>query len=308
MSPRALIILSENDTLAGTDDLATLVDLAVEAERAGIDGVMLSEHVVLGPSAGASGRPSNPRDYAAPGNQDPTFPWPNSLVLLSAMASRTIRLRLVAGAVIFPLRHPLLLAKEFGTLDLLSQGRLLVLPTVSWHEDEYQALGVDFRRRGAILDEQLQIWRAAFASGPVHFAGHHFTIDAAYVEPRGYRPDGPRLCFGGSSAHPKVIERLARYGHAFNPFGPVTSKDVARLRVGLSAYGRDIEEIELIGGVRATLPADGSAGSLVQAMEAVPAQVAMGFDTICVKPSMFIDTVDQFPAFAAEVIDRLARF
>ena len=67
---------------------------------------MLSEHVVLGPDAGAAGLMENPRDWAYPGNQDPSTPWPSSLILLGAIAAVTTRLRLIAGAVIAPLRHP----------------------------------------------------------------------------------------------------------------------------------------------------------------------------------------------------------
>ncbi len=108
------------------DDVAarspSLVRFAVEAEQAGFDAVMVSEHVVLGPGADSDGLPSNPRDYALPGNQDPATPWPSSLVLLSAVAAVTTRLRLVAGAIIPPLRHPLLVAKDLATLDLLSRG------------------------------------------------------------------------------------------------------------------------------------------------------------------------------------------
>lgn len=75
------------------------------------------------------------------------MPWPSSVVLLSAIAAATQRLRLVAGAIIAPLRHPLLLAKELGTLDLLAEDRLVVVPTVSWHEDEYAALGTLLRSK-----------------------------------------------------------------------------------------------------------------------------------------------------------------
>src|SRR6476620_2836677 len=131
-------------------DVGDLVAFAVEAEQAGIDGVMVSEHIVLGPAANAAGLPANPRDYALPGNQDPATPWPDPLILLSAAAASTSRLRLVASAVIAPLRHPLLLAKQLATLDLLSGGRLVVQPTVSWHRAEYEALGVPFERRGEL--------------------------------------------------------------------------------------------------------------------------------------------------------------
>ena len=133
--PRLILILSENWTLFPPGDLRALVRAAVEAEDAGFDAVMVSEHIVLGPSADEEGQPDNPRDYALPGNQDPRTPWPSSLLLLSAVAAATARIRLVAAAVIPPLRHPLVLAKELATLDLLSEGRLVVQPTVSWLRD-----------------------------------------------------------------------------------------------------------------------------------------------------------------------------
>jgi hypothetical protein len=78
---------------------------------------MVSEHIVLGTDADAGGLPANPRDCALPGNQDPRTPWPSSLLLLSAVASVTTRVRLNASAVIPPLRHPLEIANELATLD-----------------------------------------------------------------------------------------------------------------------------------------------------------------------------------------------
>ena len=69
--PRIVCVLSENWTLVEPRDLRALVRMAVEAEDAGIDAVMVSEHIVLGPSAGENGIMGNPRDYALPGNQDP---------------------------------------------------------------------------------------------------------------------------------------------------------------------------------------------------------------------------------------------
>ena len=65
----ALLVLSENWTVRPSPTLNDLVDLAVAAEAAGVDGVMISDHVVLGASARARGLPLNMRDYAMPGNQ-----------------------------------------------------------------------------------------------------------------------------------------------------------------------------------------------------------------------------------------------
>src|SRR3954453_21287897 len=200
-SPRMLMILSENWTIASGRDLPELVRWARVAEDTGFDAVMISEHVVLGPDASANGVMGNPRDYALPGNQDPATPWPNSLLLLAAMASVTSRVRLVAGAIIAPLRHPLLLARELGTLDLLSEGRLVVQPTVSWHRPEYEALGVPFSRRGALLDEHLAAWRTLWHDTPASFEGTFYRVQDVYFEPKAPRPDGPMLWFGGESLH-----------------------------------------------------------------------------------------------------------
>src|SRR5260370_24147298 len=114
-APRMCLILSETWTMTCGRALPRLVRWAREAEDAGFDSVMISEHIVLGPSAGANGVMANPREYALPGNQDPATPWPSSLVLLSAIAAVTSRIRLVARAVIAPPRHPLPPAPALGS-------------------------------------------------------------------------------------------------------------------------------------------------------------------------------------------------
>ncbi len=287
--PKLLLVLSENWTLTSPRDLRGLVRIAVEAEQAGVDGVMLSEHVVLGGSAGSEGVMANPRDYALPGNQEPDMPWPSSLVLLSAIAAVTERLRLVAGAIIAPLRHPLLLARELGTLDLLAEGRLVVIPTVSWHQDEYDALGVPFRMRGAILDEQLEVLGKAWGPGPFSHEGSFFRFDDVWLEPHPYREQGPVLWFGGQRMHGALLRRLVRYGSGFNPLGRPSDEDLGLLRQGMLDAGRDPGELELVGGIRGRFPDAVGPADLDEALASVPSQVERGFTTLCFKPSMYID-------------------
>ncbi|HEY6277672.1 MAG TPA: TIGR03619 family F420-dependent LLM class oxidoreductase [Streptosporangiaceae bacterium] len=305
-APRLLLILTENNTLRPPPDVGDLVAFAVEAEQAGIDGVMVSEHIVLGPSADAAGRPANPRDYALPGNQDPATPWPSPVVLLSAIAAATQRLRLVAGAIISPLRHPLALAKDLATLDRLSRGRLVVLPTVSWHRDEYDALGVPFSQRGGILDEQLAIWSRAWSGSPVSFEGRHYRFGEVWLEPQPFRPGGPVLWFGGSSLHPRLITRLVRYGRGFNPLGQPDDASLARLAAALAAAGRSPAELEYVGGTRGTFTGPDGLADLGQALAAIPAQLARGFRTICVKPSQFTDDPARMGDFCRELVARVS--
>ncbi len=304
--PRLVLVLSENWTLTSPRDLRALVRIAVEAEAAGVDAVMLSEHVVLGPASGAGGIMGNPRDYAAPGNQDPATPWPDSLVLASAIASATTNLRIALAAVIYPLRHPLLLAKQLATLDLLSEGRLVVQPTVSWHEQEYEALGVPFHRRGAILDEQLEAMATAWRDTPAAHAGEHFSFADVYLEPKPFRPEGPRMWFGGQSLHPALLRRLVRYGRGFHPFGSPTAAELEQLRAALAEAGRDAAELELVGGIRGTFADETSTADLARAAEAIPGQIAQGYTSICFKPSMFTDDVNEVGALCRELVARVS--
>jgi probable F420-dependent oxidoreductase len=303
---RLVCILSENHTLVPPRDLGGLVRMAVEAERAGFDAVMVSEHVVLGRGSDAGGVPANPRDYALPGNQDPGTPWPSSLLLLAAVAAVTERIRLVAGAVIPPLRHPLLIAKELATLDLLSAGRLVVQPTVSWHRAEYEALGVPFETRGERLDEHLAAWATVWRPGPATFHGRHYRFDEVHVEPKPSWPDGPRLWFGGRRLHDPMLRRLVRYGHGFNPLGRPSDHDLDRLREAMADAGRDVEELELVGGTRGRFPDAESVAALDQALASIPEQVARGFTTICIKPSQFTDDQNEVPALLSRIVERVA--
>jgi probable F420-dependent oxidoreductase len=295
-TPRLVLVLSENWTLTSPRDLRALVRLAQEAEDAGIDGVMLSEHIVLGAGAGALGRPENPRDYAAPGNQDPDTPWPDSIVLLSAIAATTTRLRLIGAAIIAPLRHPLLLAHQLATLDLLAEGRLVVQPTVSWHREEYAALGVPFEHRGALLDEHLAAWRALWQAGAVNFDGHYFSFSDVHLEPKPYRPEGPHLWFGGSTVGPWIIRRLVAHGHGFHPFGQPTQAEMRPLVQAMRDAGRDMSELEVVGGIRGHFPSPNAVADIVEAAQSIPEQLDAGYTTICFKPSQFTDDPTQVGA------------
>ena len=302
MKPGVVLVLLEQWTLVDGRDMEALVQMAVDAEAAGVETVMLSDHVLLTPKAGAEGRMANPRDYAAPGNQDPFTPWPDSVVLASAIAARTSTIRIALSALIFPLRHPLHTATQLATLDLLCGGRLVVQPTVSWLDEEYAAMGVPFNRRGRILDEQLALMRAVWAGSPVTFHGEFYDVEDVYLEPKCVRPEGPRMWFGGQHVHGPILRRLVEYGHGFHPFGTPTPDDLAAIRDAMTAAGRDPASIEMIGGIRPRFPADDQPGDLDEAMAAIPGKLAEGYTSICFKPSQYTDDVAEVPDLCRRMV------
>jgi len=305
MKPKLVSVLTENWTMTDPRDIRGIVRMAQEAEDAGFDMIMISDHVLLGASAGSEGRMENPRDYAMPGNQDPATEWPSSIVMLSAIAAATTRIRVGGIALIAPLRHPLALAKDLATLDLLAEGRLVIQPTVSWHKDEYDALGVPFGKRGKILDEDLEIWRRVWAESPASFHGEFFDFTDVYIDTKPRTPKGPAMWFGGESLTDPVLNRLVQYGSGYHPLGRPKADDVAKLRAGLEAAGRSMDEIEMVGGTRVEFPDAHSVAPLPEALEGIPAQLEMGFSTFCIKPSIFIDERDKHAEFCREVVRRV---
>jgi hypothetical protein len=104
---------------------------------------------------------------------------------------------------------------------------------------------------------------------------------------------------------PPLLRRLVRHGHGFHPLGVPGPEDVDRLAAGMADAGRDIAELEFVGGTRAVFPDDESPADLGRAMEPLREQLESGFTTFCVKPSQFIDDAAELPGFCDDVMRRL---
>lgn len=309
-SPSLHVILSENWTMIGPRQLDRFVRLATVAESAGFDGVMVGEHVAMGPNSAYLGSPENPRDWLMAGNQDPRYPHPSSLVLLSAMAAVTERIRLIAGALLTPLRHPIQLAKDLATLDLVSRGRLIVIPGVSWQAEEYAALGVPFTQRGKILDEQLDIWNRLWTDGsPVAADGKHFSFADVFVEPAPFRAGGPDLWIGGKVVSPWMLRRTVRYGRGFFPIVPPSRENLTELADMMTAAGRDIADLEISSFLFGPQFTDATGLlNLDSTLEGVPDLLDRGVGNLVLKPAQFIEDADQLGDFCREVRRKVDAF
>jgi probable F420-dependent oxidoreductase len=170
--------------------------MAQELEEAGFDSIWISDHIVF-PVETTSRYP-----FAADGK--PTWPFDapylEPMVLLGAITSTTRRATIGTSVVIAPMRNPVLLAKQAATVDVMSGGRLVLGVGAGWLREEFEALDADFERRGAILDEWIDIARACWTgrAGPHH--GRHYTIPTEIhcePAPRGALP----VLIGGMSRH-----------------------------------------------------------------------------------------------------------
>jgi alkanesulfonate monooxygenase SsuD/methylene tetrahydromethanopterin reductase-like flavin-dependent oxidoreductase (luciferase family) len=120
-----------------------VLELARAAEQLGFESIWPFEHICVplahGPYAGTP-------DGQVPGGDRGAINEP--LLQLAYVASATSRIRLATGALILPLHHPLYLAKQLATLDTLSHGRVLLGVVNGWMNEEYRALGIDWKTRG----------------------------------------------------------------------------------------------------------------------------------------------------------------
>ncbi|WP_190138857.1 TIGR03619 family F420-dependent LLM class oxidoreductase [Streptomyces longispororuber] len=180
---------------------ADLVEVARAADRAGFAYVACCDHVAI------------PRRLAdAMGTT-----WYDPVATLAHLAAVTERVRLLSHVAVVGLRHPLLTAKQYATLDHLSGGRLLLGVGAGHVPEEFAALGVDFARRGPLLDETVDALRAAL--GPEEYPEHHGPVyDFAGL---GQRPRPARgrvpVWVGGSS--PAAVRRAATRGDGWLPQG-----------------------------------------------------------------------------------------
>ena len=98
------------------------------------------------------------------------------------------------------------------------------------------------------------------------------------------------------------MRRLLKYGSGFHPFGAPSAEDLAYLSRSLAEAGRDVSEIELVGGIRATFPDNHSPANLDLALESIPPQMEQGFTTFCVKPNQFIDDAAEMRDFCERLV------
>jgi probable F420-dependent oxidoreductase len=180
---------------------ADLVEIARAADRSGFDYIAGCDHVGV------------PRRLATAMSTI----WYDPVATLSYLAGVTEHVRLLSHVAVVGLRHPLLTAKQYATLDHLSGGRLVLGVGAGHVREEFEVLGVDFERRGPVLDESMDALRAAL--GPDEFPEHHgklYDFEGLGQRPRPAQEHVP-LWVGGSS--PAAVRRAALKADGWLPQG-----------------------------------------------------------------------------------------
>lgn len=215
--------------------------LAVGTESAGFESIWTVEHVVW-PVEYGSAYPYHPSGKM-PGS--PSIPIPDPLIWLTWVAAATTRLRLGTGVIILPERNPVVLAKEIGTLDHLSGGRVELGVGVGWLREEFEALGVPWDRRGERTDEFIEAIRALWASDAASFSGEFARFEGVASNPKPVSASVP-IVIGGHSA--AAARRAALRGDGFYP-GPATiellEKAIETMRLHALEAGRDPDAIKV---------------------------------------------------------------
>jgi probable F420-dependent oxidoreductase len=217
------------------------LEICRRAEAVGFESVWGGEHVVL-PTVIESRYP-----YTADGKipAEPDTPVPDPLIWLAFVAAVAPTLRLGTCILILPQRNPVVLAKELATLDRLSGGRVELGIGVGWLREEFDALGVQWERRGARNDEYVAAMRALWSAPQAEFHGQFVDFDPVTCSPRPLQASIPILVGGDT---PAAIERAVRLADGYFP-GEGDAERLGRLIAELARtaerHDRDPARIEV---------------------------------------------------------------
>jgi probable F420-dependent oxidoreductase len=293
--------------VSGRAAAGVLGEAARRAEALGYDSVWAADRIVT-PWEIATPYPYNEdRHFFVP----PDVPFLEPLTCLAYLAACTERVRLGMSVLVLPYRHPLHWAKVATTIDHLSRGRLVLGIGVGWMAEEFDALGVPFKERAALAEEQLQVVNRLWTEDRPTFQGRYYRFAPIGFAPKPYQRPRIPLWVGGESAAAR--RRAARWGDAWFPYFVRITPGALRahfdeVRSWARQVGRDPDTVRL----NCCLPVEVTSAPVAQEpdrLRGTPTQIAealRAFRAVGVEHLVLQFMVGRWPE-RLEQIERVAR-
>jgi alkanesulfonate monooxygenase len=290
-----------------------LIEYGVRVEKLGYESIWAWDHILLG--------------------VEPSFPIVEALSILTAIAARTQTIKLGTGVLVMPMRNPVILAKQLASLDLISNGRLIVGTAVGWYKREFLAMGVDFHERGKIMERSLDIIKRLWTEDRVTEDFPPYSIKDAVMYPKPVQKPHPPILIGGYVD--AVLRRAATKGDGWLTYYYTADSfgtNWARIRGFAEEAGRDPDEListnqlPICVGPRSKVEApmrewlqtdwdyaswsestaeSAIIGTVDECVEQLQKHVATGVDRLIFVPYRYQD--EQLETIAREVIPRLRK-
>src|SRR5262245_9531356 len=223
--------------------------VAKATERAGFDFLSVSDHLVV-PGTFKSLYPYAEGGVFGAAEHGHCF---DQLATIAFLSGCTERLRLLTSVLVVPHRPPMLAAKTLATIDVLSNGRLIVGASAGWMKEEFALLGAPFEDRGKATDEYLEAFLELWTKDKPSYQGKHVNFTDVLFYPKPKQKPHPPIWIGGESG--AAMRRAAKFANAWYPGTNSQTKPLdtpSRIAAGFGdlkrvseAAGRDPETIEL---------------------------------------------------------------
>ena len=288
-----------------------LIEYGIRAEQLGYESLWAWDHILLG--------------------VEPNFPIIEALSILTAIAARTQKIRLGTGILVMPMRNPVILAKQLASLDLISNGRLVLGAAVGWYKREFMAMGVDFHERGKIMERSLDIVKRLWTEPRVTVDFPPYLIKDAVMYPKPVQKPHPPILIGGYVE--AVLRRAATKGDGWLTYyytAESFASNWAKIRGFAQEAGRNPDQListnqlpiavgpraKVEGPMREWLQTDWDyaswsestaesaiMGTVNECVEQLKRHVSTGVDRIIFVPYRYQD--EQLEIIAREIIPRL---
>jgi probable F420-dependent oxidoreductase len=204
---KAGILLPQSGDSATRDNV---LHIAKEAERESLDSVWVFERLLwpLKPQTPYAGTPDGTLPVEYQNVLDP-------LETLTYLAGNTDKISLGTCVIDKLFHNPVVLARRFATLDILSHGRAIAGLGIGWSKDEYEVSGVPYKHRGERANEFLQLLKRIWTDEVVEFKGQFYSIPASKIGPKPLQKPHPPILLGGFS--PNTFLRIVNYADGCYP-------------------------------------------------------------------------------------------